>query len=162
MLEDSSSRPDRHLDDEVSGRNGFQTAFVKTRSLGRQISMNDTTLRDGEQAPGVAFTSDEKLHIAAALSDAGVSEIEAGTPAMGPSELEAIRRIAGAGLPGQSHRVVPDEARRRRRRHRFRRQSGQSFRAPVASADHRQIRRIAGARSCGRQGRDRLRAGEGA
>jgi hypothetical protein len=98
MLEDSSSRPDKHLDDEVPSRNSFQTAFAKTRSLGRQISMNDTTLRDGEQAPGIAFTSDEKLLIAAALSDAGVSEIEAGTPAMGPSELEAIRRIAGAGL----------------------------------------------------------------
>ena len=99
MLEDSSGRPDRHLDDKVSGQNCFQTAFAKTRSLGRQISMNDTTLRDGEQAPGIAFTSDEKLQIAAALSDAGVSEIEAGTPAMGPSELEAIRKIAGAGLP---------------------------------------------------------------
>jgi homocitrate synthase NifV len=99
MLEDSSSRPDSHLDDKVSGWTGFEPAFAKTRSLGRRISMNDTTLRDGEQAPGIAFTADEKLQIAAALSDAGVSEIEAGTPAMGPSELEAIRRIAGAGLP---------------------------------------------------------------
>jgi homocitrate synthase NifV len=69
------------------------------RPLNRRISINDTTLRDGEQAPGVAFSAEEKVEIATALCNAGVDEIEAGTPAMGPEEIEAIARIVDAGLP---------------------------------------------------------------
>lgn len=60
------------------------------------IVVNDCTLRDGEQAPGVAFSIDEKVDIALALQAAGVDEIEAGTPAMGGEELEAIAAITKA------------------------------------------------------------------
>jgi len=57
------------------------------------VGINDSTLRDGEQAPGVSFTIAEKLAIAEALQRAGVDEIEAGTPAMGDVEIEALCAI---------------------------------------------------------------------
>ena len=58
----------------------------------------DTTLRDGEQAPGVVFTLDEKLRIAAMLDDCGIKEVEVGTPAMGNDEIRAIREIVQSGF----------------------------------------------------------------
>lgn len=60
----------------------------------RHIRIFDTTLRDGEQSPGVALSLDQKLEIAHALARLNVDVIEAGFPVSGPLEFEAVRRIA--------------------------------------------------------------------
>lgn len=60
----------------------------------KPVSIFDTTLRDGEQSPGVSFTPDEKLEIARQLARLGVDVIEAGFPITSQGEFEAVRLVA--------------------------------------------------------------------
>jgi len=63
--------------------------------------INDTTLRDGEQAPYVAFNTFEKIKIAKGLVECGVDELEIGIPAMGKREQEDIKELLSLGLDTQ-------------------------------------------------------------
>jgi homocitrate synthase NifV len=62
------------------------------------ITINDTTLRDGEQTAGVAFTADEKIAIARSLDEMGVPEMDIGIPVMGEAEIDIIRAIVSLKL----------------------------------------------------------------
>lgn len=71
----------------------------------KEIRLYDTTLRDGEQTPGVAFTPDQKYELAGMLSDAGVHIIDMGFPSAAPSERRALELILGGKQKG---RIRPD------------------------------------------------------
>ncbi len=67
-------------------------------SFPEKIRVFDTTLRDGEQTPGVSLTPENKLRIAKRLDELGVDVIEAGFAAVSEGEMEAVKLIADAGL----------------------------------------------------------------
>ncbi len=85
---------------------------VLTSKIEGPVYIDDTTLRDGEQTAGVVFANEEKIHIARMLSLIGVHQIEAGVPAMGGDEKEAIKQIVDLGLSssilGWNRAVVSD------------------------------------------------------
>lgn len=62
------------------------------------VRIFDTTLRDGEQTPGVTVTPDQKVQIAIKLDELGVDAIEAGFPIVSQGEMQAIRIISKQGL----------------------------------------------------------------
>ncbi|MDR2623495.1 MAG: homocitrate synthase family protein [Methanobrevibacter sp.] len=67
----------------------------------KDITIYDTTLRDGEQTPGVCFSVDEKLEIAIALDKLKLPQIEAGFPMVSEQEKNAVKTIANQGLDAQ-------------------------------------------------------------
>jgi len=74
--------------------------FSATR-MPERVKILDTTLRDGEQTPNVALSSEDKVKIAQALDELGVDIIEAGFPINSEGEADAVSRIAGAGLKAE-------------------------------------------------------------
>lgn len=63
----------------------------------QDIIVEDTTLRDGEQAPGISFGRATKLKIFDALIDAGIRWIEGGIYAMGGTESRTLSEMLGKG-----------------------------------------------------------------
>ncbi|MFB6077598.1 MAG: 2-isopropylmalate synthase [Halarchaeum sp.] len=72
--------------------------FSNTTLSDGDVQLLDTTLRDGEQAPGVSLTADQKADIARRLDAAGVAAVEAGSACTSAAERETIRRVTDLGL----------------------------------------------------------------
>ncbi len=79
-----------------------------------RVLIFDTTLRDGEQSPGISLNTAEKLEIAHQLARLGVDVIEAGFPIASPGDFEAVRAIARE-VAGPGHRRSGPRERRRHR-----------------------------------------------
>src|ERR1700730_8100453 len=67
---------------------------MSTQTDENRVLIFDTTLRDGEQSPGISLNTQEKLEIAQPLARLGVDVIEAGFPITSPGDFEAVREIS--------------------------------------------------------------------
>src|SRR5438874_13028445 len=73
-----------------------RTATTTSMTTPARVVVFDTTLRDGEQAPGFSMDVPAKLAMARSLDALGVDILEAGFPIASPADSEAVRQIAGA------------------------------------------------------------------
>src|SRR5437588_10008846 len=77
-----------------------------------RVLVFDTTLRDGEQSPGISLNTAEKLEIAQQLARLGVDVIEAGFPITSPGDFEAVeaisRQVEGPIIAGLARTHVAD------------------------------------------------------
>jgi 2-isopropylmalate synthase len=83
--------PREPLDSLIAPPSRFTAGTTFPRA--REIRLYDTTLRDGEQTPGVAFSPEQKYELACMLSDAGLHIIDMGFPSAAPSERRALELI---------------------------------------------------------------------
>ncbi|MDR0525731.1 MAG: hypothetical protein LBG90_07665 [Spirochaetaceae bacterium] len=81
---------------EVTGQLGFA----------KNLKILDTTLRDGEQQPGIVFSREDKVAIAKELDAIGIHKIEAGTPAVSQGDADAIKEICESGLKAEIYCFV--------------------------------------------------------
>src|ERR1700754_5298684 len=83
---------------------GPSKSEVNSAPDANRVHIFDTTLRDGEQSPGISLNTAEKVEIAQQLARLGVDVIEAGFPITSPGDFEAVqeisRRVAGPGVRG--------------------------------------------------------------
>jgi len=77
---------------------GLNREILRNVKLPRQVRIFDTTLRDGEQTPGVSLTPEQKVRIARQLDKLGVDVIEAGFPVVSEGEYRAVKTIAESRL----------------------------------------------------------------
>src|SRR5690349_6067875 len=76
-----------------------------------RVLIFDTTLRDGEQSPGISLNTQEKLEIAGQLARLGIDVIEAGFPITSPGDFEAVQAIARADFGTPEPPVIAGLAR---------------------------------------------------
>ena len=79
----------------------------ETANANERVVIFDTTLRDGEQSPGISLDPIEKLEIAEQLARLGVDYIEAGFPVASNGDFEAVQSIAADGRGADHRRTQP-------------------------------------------------------
>lgn len=84
----------------------FLDEVTKNFDFPEKIEILDTTLRDGEQEPGIIFTKEDKIEIAKKLDAAGVHRIEAGCPMTSEEDANAIKAICKLGLKAKIYCFV--------------------------------------------------------
>lgn len=74
---------------------------ITKKVIPQKVTVYDSTLRDGEQMPGVTFSKEQKVAIAGKLAETGVKQIEAGFPAVSEGEFESVKAVVDEGLDAE-------------------------------------------------------------
>jgi isopropylmalate/homocitrate/citramalate synthase len=90
-------RPDQIWTTPLNEMSNVQKGFDRSKT----VRFYDTTLRDGEQSTGVAFSAQEKFEIACKLSELGIGRIESGFPRVSEEDTQAVDRILKANLKSE-------------------------------------------------------------
>ena len=90
MSADHTAQSDRSASEQGKDQPGSDDAVAGHE----RVEIFDTTLRDGEQSPGISLNTQEKVEIANQLARLGVDVIEAGFPITSPGDFEAVQAIA--------------------------------------------------------------------
>src|SRR5512136_733629 len=93
-----STKPESESPERLGIYTSQYNAMISRGSIPPKVEILDTTLRDGEQTPGIALSVEDKIRIAEALNDLGVDVIEAGFAITSVGERDAVKRIAALGL----------------------------------------------------------------
>src|SRR5438270_4137844 len=83
-----------HRPNHTTGASAYRDSDRRSDVATSRITIFDTTLRDGEQSPGIALQPHEKVEIAEQLERLGVDVIEAGFPASSPGDFEGTRAVS--------------------------------------------------------------------
>ncbi|MCL2714335.1 MAG: homoaconitate hydratase [Alphaproteobacteria bacterium] len=97
MTKTAQLQADRIWTGTINERPEVKGGFDRSRT----VRFYDTTLRDGEQAVGVVFSSEDKFAIACALDDLGIGRIESGFPRVSVEDTKAVERILAASLKAE-------------------------------------------------------------
>src|SRR5438270_13964381 len=85
-----------HRPNHTTGASAYRDSDRRSDVATSRITIFDTTLRDGEQSPGIALQPHEKAEIAVELERLGVDVIEGGFPGASPGDFEGVRAVAAA------------------------------------------------------------------
>ena len=82
------------MNPKKTGKRDQNYTYLNELTMGQQVFIFDTTLRDGEQVPGCKLNTKEKLALAVRLEELGVDILEAGFPVSSPGDFESVNQIA--------------------------------------------------------------------
>src|SRR5580693_6799269 len=82
------------MSDQIQSPEASAQAMTASSSSKDRVIIFDTTMRDGEQAPGASMSLDEKLELAKIMEEMRVDVIEAGFPIASNGDFESVRQIA--------------------------------------------------------------------
>lgn len=93
-------------------KDNIRRLIIERNRRSQVVFFSDTTLRDGEQMPGAALRTEDKVVIARAIAELGVHSLDVGFPASGASEIKAVqeivRKVRGPIMTGLSRCVSAD------------------------------------------------------